>query len=125
MKKSTVLEPTPALASQSTPPASSPRAPPTADASRTSPPNCGVNPPGNCSWKEKQRGSSNTRASAAGSGRSRVTGTAGQPADPSATPSCASSASPISRVRPPSALKTALRVLGLRKKKPLATRRLA
>ena len=80
-----------------------------------------MNPPGKRSWNEKQLGSASTRARAAGSGRAAVTGTAGQPAEPSATPSAASSTSPTSRLRPPSALKTADRVLGFRKKKPLST----
>ena len=82
-------------------------------------------PPGKRSWKEKQFGSAKTRAIAAAWGRAAVTATAGQPAEPSATPSPASSTSPTSRLRPPSALNTADRVLGFRKKKPLSTVRRA
>ena len=88
----------------------------------TSAPNWGVNPPGNLFWKVKQFGSAITRASAAWSGNPSFTRTVGHPADPSSTPSLASSASPMRRVSPPSMLKTAARVLGLRKKKPPVTR---
>ena len=53
MKKSAVLEPVLALTSQRTPLATGPRRPATSDVSRTSPPNCGVKPPGKRSWKEE------------------------------------------------------------------------
>ena len=73
-----------------------------------------MNPPGAISWKEKQSGSALTCASAAWSGRLSVIRTVGQPADPSRTPSRASSASPTSSVRPLSRLKMLARVLGFR-----------
>ena len=125
MKKSASLDPALTLASHSAPPGSCPRSPPATETSSTSPPNCGVNPPGKRSWNEKQFGSAATRARASESGRSSAMGTVGQPADASRTPSAASSASPISRLRPRSPLKTAARVFGFRKKKPPVTVRLA
>ena len=87
-----------------------------------SPPKLGVKPPGNSSRNEKQFGSSKTRRNAIGSATLSVTVTVGQFAD--AMPA-AISASPISRVWPPSMLKTPPRVFGLRKKKPPVTRLLA
>ena len=69
--------------------------------SLTTPPNCGVKPPGRSSWNEKQFSSVKTRASAAGSGTSSVTVTVGQFAEP--TP-CAWSTSPMRSVSPPSRL---------------------
>ena len=90
------------------------RTPATADMSAITPANEGVKPPGAISWKEKQFGSANTCARAAWSGRWLVIGTAGQPAEPSRTPSCASSTSPISSDCPLSRLKMLARVLGLR-----------
>ena len=70
----------------------------------TTPPNWGVNPPGAISRKEKQFGSSNTRARAAWSGTLSVTRTVGQLAEPSTTPSRASSTSAIISVSPSSRL---------------------
>ena len=108
------------LASQVTPPAESRRRPQTTDRSVELPPNVGVNPPGKRSWNEKQLSSASTRASGPGSGTWSTTRTSGQPAEPMP---CAASASPMSSVRPPSTLKTPLRLFGLRKKKlPLAVR---
>ena len=91
------------------------RRPATADTSVMTPLKLGVKPPGAISWKLKQFGSANTCASAAWSGRLAVMGTAGQPAEPSRTPSRASSTSPTSSVAPLSRLKMLARVLGLRK----------
>ena len=77
------------------------RTPATTDWSVTTPPNCGVNPPGAISWNEKQFGSAKTRARASGSGTSSVTRTTGQSAEPMPR---AWSTSPMSRVWPPSRL---------------------
>ena len=114
MKKSTAFWPNTALTSQSSPPWVCPLSPATTDMSVASPPNWGVNPPGNISWKVKQLGSSKTRWSATGSGTWSVIVTTGQSADPSSTPSCASNTSPTSSVWPPSMLKTPARVFGFR-----------
>ena len=92
--------------------------PPASDASVAVPPICGVNPPGNISWNEKQFGSSNTRCSAAESGTWFVTTTVGQLAEPMPF---AASTSPISSVRPASLLNTPSRVFGFRKKNPWVT----
>ena len=67
MKVSTWFWPMLPLTSQRRPAAVVPRTPATSDASRTSPPNCGVKPPGNPSaapangwWNVKQFGLSTT-----------------------------------------------------------------
>ena len=77
------------------------RTPPTTDMSVTTPPNCGVKPPGMSSWNEKQFSSANTRASAAWSGTLSVTVTVGQSAEPMP---CACRTSAMSSVSPPSRL---------------------
>ncbi len=118
MKKSARFLPQLALASQKMPPSVRPLTPPTIEASRTSPPNCGVKPPGNISWKEKQFGSSKTCWRATGSGTLLVIATVGQLAVPRPL---ACSTSPMRRVSPPSPEKTPPRVLGFRKKKPPST----
>ena len=118
MNRSLPCRPTEPLTSQSKPPAVAPRTPPASDASSAVPPICGVKPPGNISWNEKQFGSSNTLCSAAGSGTWPVTATVGQSAEPMPL---AASTSPMSSVRPPSLLNTPSRVFGFRKKKPWVT----
>ena len=89
MNVSTLLRPQFTLASQLSPPDVVPRIPVTADASYTSPPNCGVKPPGmpwaepaNGWWNVKQFGSAVIWPKAAGSGALSMTGTTGQLADP-------------------------------------------
>ena len=77
------------------------RSPPTTDMSVTTPPNCGVNPPGASSWNEKQFGSAKTCARAAWSGTLSATRTTGQLAEPMLR---ALSTSATSRVSPSSRL---------------------
>ena len=101
MKRSVWCAPNVPLTSQLKPSTVKPRTPPTSDMSWASPPKLGVKPPGNSSRNEKQFGSSKTCCRATGSATLSVTATVGQFADPIPP---ASSASPISRVWPPSRL---------------------
>ena len=122
MNRSVSWAPNDPLTSQLKPSTVKPRTPPTSDRSCAWPPKLGVKPPGNSSRNEKQFGSSKTCCRPTGSATLSVIVTVGQFADPIPA---ASSASPISRVSPPSRLKTPPRVFGLRKKKPPVTRLLA
>ena len=119
MNVSTVLRPQLPLRSQESPLSSNPRNPLTTDASFTSPPNCGVNPPGSPLaeprkgwWNVKQFGLLTTWLKASGSGTLLTMETVGQLADPEPV---AASTSPTSNVLPPAVLKTEPRVFGFRK----------
>ena len=99
-----------------------PSAPPPRTHPTASPPNCGVKPPGNISWKVKQLGSSSTLPSATGSGTQFVIFTTGQFAEPSSMPSCASRTSPTRSVSPLSRLKTPRARVGVAEEEPARNR---
>ena len=100
-----------ALASQVKPLLANPRRPPTSERSIRSPPNCGVNPPGNRLWRVKQFGSASTAERAPASGTWSTIGMMGQPPAPGSRPGggsllvgavSAQTRSPTSSVRFPS-----------------------